>query len=102
MRTGQDGERGETFGMAIRHAPRHLSAPVVTDEVEALAGGTRGIGDVDRVGDELVEEVVVEIRRVRPRARRVAALVGSDGAVACLGELRQCSAPTMPRFGKAV
>src|SRR5471032_477128 len=38
MRTRQDGERRQSFGIAVRHTPRYLPAPVVTDKVEALAG----------------------------------------------------------------
>ena len=88
--------------MLARHAPRHLSAPIVADQVEALAVVARGRGDLEGVVHQLVEGVVGQLGRIGPRARRIAALVGRHGAIARRGERRQRRAPAVSRFGKAV
>ena len=58
MRPRQDGERGEPLGMRAGHAPRDLPAPIVADQMEALAVVARGRGDLEGVGHQLVEGVV--------------------------------------------
>ena len=88
--------------MRRRHAPRHLSAPVVADQMEAPAVVARRRRDLDGVVDQLVEGVVRKIGRIGPRTRRIAALVGRHGAIARRGERGQRRAPAVSRFGKAV
>ena len=59
---------------AHRDDPRHRAAPVVADEVEAV--DAERVGEPDRVRRELSIPYVVDVRR--PRAGRVAALIGRD------------------------
>jgi hypothetical protein len=82
VRSREDGERGEPVGMAAGDAPRHLPTPIVTDQMEALPLVARRSDDLDRVRDQLLEGVVGKLRRIGPRARRIAALVGRHGAIA--------------------
>ena len=63
--------------MPARHLPRHGAAPVVTDEVEPF--DTEGVGEAEHVADELLEAVLPHVSGAG--ARRVAPLVGSDGAI---------------------
>src|SRR5215510_8932311 len=102
MRPRQNGERGESLGMLVGYAPRDLSAPVVADQVEALALAAGRIGDLDGVIDQPVESVVGKLGGIGPRARRVAALVGRDRPVASGGERGKRRVPAVPRFRKAV
>jgi len=74
----------------------------VTDEVETLAGISGCRRDLDRIGDHFFIGVVFELGRIGPRARRIAALIGRDGAVARRRQPRQRAAPAVPRFGKAM
>ena len=63
--------------MAARHLPRHRAAPVVADEVEPL--DAEGVGEAEDVADEPLDAVLRHVGG--SGARRVAPLVGSDGAV---------------------
>jgi hypothetical protein len=70
-----------------------MEAPAV------MAGGSR---DLKGVGHQLVERIIRQLHRVGPRARRIAALIGRDRAIARRGQRRQCLAPAVARLGKAV
>ncbi len=70
--------------------------------MEALVVVAFGRHDLDRIGDQFIEGIVGEIGRIGTRARRIAALVGGDGAIARRRERWQRRAPAMPRFGKPV
>ena len=63
--------------MAARHLPRHGATPVVPDEVESL--DAEGVGEAEDVADQPLDAVVPYV--AGSGARRIAPLVGGDGAV---------------------
>ena len=70
--------------------------------MEAFAVVARGRCDLDCVGHQLVERIIRELGRIGPRARRIAALIGRDGAITCRRQRRQRLAPAVARLGEAV
>ena len=94
MRARQDGERGEPLRIPVGDAPRDAAAPVVADEMEALSGQSRCC-DLHRVIDQPVEDIVVGVRRIGPRARRIAALARRNRAIAGTRQRRDLRIPVM-------
>jgi hypothetical protein len=61
VRTRQDGEGGEPLGVAGRHDPRHLAAPIVTHDVETVRRlESAGRRQIEYIGDESVDAIRVE------------------------------------------
>ena len=59
---GQHRERGHAVGVARGHEPRHLPAPVMSDDVKARrCGSARRLGQVEHVGDEPIDAIGREI-----------------------------------------
>src|SRR5262249_12163544 len=82
MRARKHGERGEALGMMEGGDPRDLPAPVVPHEMEWSRAVAARRGEIQHVGHQPVDAVGSEARRIRADAGRVAALVGSDRAIA--------------------
>jgi len=93
MRTREHGERGETLGMMKGGDPRDLPAPVVPHEMEGPRAVAARRGEIQHVGDEPIDAVGGESRRIGADAGRVAALVGSDRAIARDAESGDLLAP---------
>ena len=100
MRARQDGERGEPLWIFVGDPPRDAAAPVVTDEMKAHKSE---LGcNLHRIVAELVEDVIIGVRRIGPGARRVAALAGCDDAITGARQRRALRTPVMERFRKTV
>src|SRR5215813_5560426 len=78
--------------------PRDLPAPVVPDEMEWPRAVAARRGEIQHVGHEPVDTVGGEPRRIGAHAGRVAALVGSDRAIARGAEGGDLLAPRVPRL----
>ena len=103
MRPGEHGERQHPLGMSRREHPGHLSAPVVTDEMEARRSpADGGAGEVQHVRDQPFDPVGGEIGGSGTDTGRVAALVGRDHAEAGASQRRHLMPPRVTRLGKAV
>src|SRR5438045_2588076 len=86
-------------------APRaryHASAaaPVVTDEMKAH--DTELGCNLHRIVDELVEDIVIGVRRIGPGARRIAALARCIRTVPTARQRGDLRIPVTERFSKAV
>jgi len=102
VRPRQDAQREQAIGMGGGDRPGDLTAPVDAGEMEARAGAGDGFGDFDHVGGQSVDRVVGEVGRVGTGARRIAALVGRDGAETGVGQGRELVSPGVARLRKAV
>jgi hypothetical protein len=102
VRARQHGERGEPFGIAVRHTPRDAAAPVVPDQMKAPPAGAARLHDRNYVGDQSIEVIVRGLTRIGPRGRRIAALARRNRAETGLRQRRELPAPRVQRLGKAV
>src|ERR1043165_5739637 len=100
MRTRENCQGDDPVGMLAGYAPRGAAAPVVADEMEAREPELRR--DLHRVVDQPVEDIVVGVRRIGPRAGRIAALAWRYRAIAGVGQRHDLMIPMMEGFGKAV
>ena len=98
----EDGERAHPVGHGARVRKRDRSAPVVADEMKALPAIARGRDNSHRIVHQPVDMIIGGVARVRPRARRVTALIGRHRAIARGRKCRHLRAPAMHGFRKAV
>ena len=84
--------------MAEGGDPGDLSAPVVSYEVARARAVAARRGEIEHVGDEPIDAVRSKPRRIRTDARRVAALIWGDRAIARGAEGGHLLAPRMPRL----
>lgn len=98
----QDGEGSEALGITIGDQPGEAGPPVVTDQMKVAVAMAGRLGDVERVADQVVDAVIVEIGRVGPGADRVAALVGRHGEIPGRRQRRHLGCPEMPRHAVTV
>jgi hypothetical protein len=102
MRARENRERNDPLGIAMRGGPAHVPAPIVADEVQGLCAVPLLRGEIQHVADQAVHRVRVEIGGIGPHARRVAALIGRDGAIASGTERGDLLAPRVPRLWEAM
>ena len=88
--------------VAVGDAPGDAAAPVVAHEMKARLAIARGRRDRHGVVHQAVDQIVRKLTRIRPGARRIAALARRNGAIAHVAESRDLRAPAMHRFRKAV
>src|SRR5262249_46162801 len=96
MRPREDGEGSETLGMAEGGEPGDLPAQVGPHEVKGRRAVAARRGEIQHVGDEPIDAVGSEPRRIGSDAGRVAALIWGDRAIACGAEGGNLLAPRMP------
>ena len=102
MRARENGERRQPLMMAVGEAPGDAAAPVVADQMKTRIAIARGRHDRHRIVHQAVDQVMRKFARIRPRARRIAALARCYGAIAHVAEGGDLRAPAMHRFRKAV
>ncbi len=88
--------------VAVGDAPGDAAAPIVAHEMKARLAIARGGCDRHGVVHQAVDQVMRKLTRIRPGARRIAALARRYGAIAHVAESRDLRAPAMHRFRKAV
>jgi len=96
MRPRQHGQRRDPLGPAVGDDPGQAAAPIMADEMKPAVAVTHGLNDVERVANQLVDPVVVELGRVGPRADRIAPLVRRHSVAASRREGRDLIVPEMP------
>src|SRR5262249_17255509 len=84
--------------MAEGGDPGDLSATVVAHEVKGLRAVAARRGEIQHVGNEPIDAVGSEPRRIGSDAGRVAALIWGDRAIARGAEGGNLLAPRMPRL----
>ena len=78
------------------------AAPIMADEMKPAVAVPHGLNDVERIANQLVDPVVVELGGVRPRVGGIAALVRRHDEAACRRERRDLVVPEMPRHAEPV
>src|SRR5580692_6522905 len=74
----------------------------MADEMKAPSGMTGRRNDVERIADQPVDAVVVELSGVGPGIDRIAALVRGYCEIACARQCRQLIVPEMARYAEPV
>ena len=88
--------------MTVGQPPGDAAAPVVAGEMEACVAMAASRRDRHRVVHQAIDVVMRGLARIRPRARRIAALGRRYRAIAGIPQRLDLRAPAMHGLGKAV
>ena len=102
MRPRQHRERRQLLRIFVGQRPADAAAPVVPGEMKAAVAMARGRHDRHRIVHQAVDVIIRGLSRIRPRARRIAALARRDRAIAGRRQRLDLRLPAPHRFRKAV
>src|SRR5262249_38558916 len=95
VRARQHRQRSKTLGVAVGDQPRKAATRIVTNQVKPTLAMPGRRDDVERVADQAVDTIIIDVSWIGAGIARIATLVWRDREVARLRQCRQLVVPEM-------